>query len=330
MMNRIVVAVGLFTTVLVWCGHLAAQDQEDLASVLTGMEWSASKADVLGYFKERKDGEFKASTQKVRDQVVKESLRRRKLGEYQAIEKSFKRLSGERTGYEVSVITGEFSANNGESLLVVREENAQKYYLFSDGKLWKIIVAYNSEYIQGIGFDAFVEAVIRKYGKPDGTEFDADSGGEGLLRAVWRDEGTELRLENKSDFFNTFTMVYADRVVSERLAKIREAFGDKEETKTPRVRASILDIQEESDFGADDDVVDSLIGGKTDVDIETGRPEEARINRVGATPSAADADLPTETVKKKRKKRKKKKRVRPGIEAKKKKKKKRADDLIIY
>jgi hypothetical protein len=124
-------------------------------------------------------------------------------------------------------------------------------------------------------------------------------------------------------------MVYADRVVSERLAKIREAFGDKEETKTPRVRASILDIQEESDFGADDDVVDSLIGGKTDVDIETGRPEEARINRVGATPSAADADLPTETVKKKRKK-KKKKRVRPGIKAKKKKKKKRADDLIIY
>ena len=333
-MNRIV-AVCVAGLVCASASSVGAQDQGTLVSVLRGLEWNASKGDVLGHFKKIKDGEFREGSEKVRDPLLKETLRKKKMSEYSQIEKSYQTLGGARTGFEVSVITGEFAPNNGESLLVVRESNAQKYFMFADGRLWKLVVAYNSEYIEGIGFEAFVEAVSRKYGEPDETEFDEASDGQSLARAVWRDDNTELRLENKSDFFNTYTMVFADRQTADRLKSINRAFGTKEDPEAGRkVRSSILEIQDDADFGGDDDVVDSLVGTKTNVDVLTGRPEDAKINRVGADPSAAvaDANLPGEVEKKKKKKkvRSSSAKKKSGIDLGSKKSKKKADDLIIY
>lgn len=333
-MNRFL-TVAIACCLVVSTVPASAQDQGTLASVLRGLDWNSSKREVLKHFQTIKDQEFKEGSAKMRDPLLKERLRNRKVSEYTQIEKSYTRLSGKRTGYEVSVITGEFAPNNGESLLVVRESNAQKYFLFADGKLWKLVVAYNSEYIEGIGFEAFVEAVSRKYGEPDETVFDDESDGQSLARAVWRDDATELRLENKSEFFNTYTMVFADRTTADRLKQINRAFGTKDDAKEKRkIRTSILDIQDDTDFGGDDDVVDSLVGSATKVDVLTGRPEDAKINRVGDDPSAAvaDADLPGEAAKKKKKKKKARSGTkRSGIDMKaKKKKKKKADDLIIY
>jgi hypothetical protein len=332
-MNRLV-AVCVFSVAFLAAATVPAQDQGTLGSVLRGLAWNASKTDVLKHFENVKDSEFRAEAGKLRDPLLKETLRKKKHSQYQRIEKSYQRLSGKRTGFEVSVITGEFAPNNGESLLVVRESNAQKYFMFADGKLWKLVVAYNSEYIEGIGFEAFVEAVSRKYGEPDETEFDEASDGQSLARAVWRDDETELRLENKTDFFNTYTMVFADRTTADRLKQINRAFGAEKPAEGRKVRSSILDIQDDGAFGGDDDVVDSLVGSKTKVDVVTGRPEDAKINRVGDDPTAAvaDADLPGEGVKKKKKATrktagKKKKGINLGG---KKAKKKKADDLIIY
>ena len=321
-------AVGLILSIL-GGSTVVAQGQGGLDAVLRGIEWDSSKAQVLSRFKQDKDAEFKAEGKKVRDPIMKEKLRHAKASEVEAIEKSYLRLSGDRTGYEVSVISGEFRADNGEALLIANEEKAQKYYLFVDDKLWKLVVAYDSDYIQGIGFEAFIDAVSRKYGEPDQTEFDEGSDGSSLARAMWRDENTELRIEDKSDFFNTFTMVFAHRKTSERQAQIKKAFGgDEEKSKERAVRTSILEIQEDDGFGSDDDIVDAIVGGRVEVNVERGRPEDTKVNRVGSDPvaTAADANLSGEPEKKKKKGKVRAGGKSKGFDIKTKKKK----ELIVY
>jgi hypothetical protein len=305
----------------------AAQDaaqEEGLATVLRGLEWRAPKPKVLGHFKKLKEEEFQESSGKVRDPIVKERLRREMATAFEQIEKSDVSFTGQRSGYEVSIIAGEFRANNNESVIVVRDDNAQRYFLFADGNLWKLVIAYNPEYIQGIGFDAFVEQVSRKYGEPEATSFNDD---EVLTSASWKDDATELRIEDKSDFFNTFTMVFADRKTAERMSKFQDAFGSGGGKKEGVVSQDILEIQKDSSFGNNEDVVDSILGSKVEVNLERGRPEDARARRVGDDPVAsADADLPTEEAKK----RKKGDKGKAGKGAKGKTDKGKGDSLIIY
>ncbi len=318
---RIASLLSVFLLGMVWLGSSAwAQDNSGLDAVLRGLEWNSSSKAVLSHFKKQKQEEFKEISAGERDTLKKETLRKRKMAEFERIEESFKKLSGSgRTGYEVSVIAGEFEKNNGESLLVAQDDYSQKYFLFADDKFWKLIIAYHSDYIQGIGFEAFIEQVSRKYGEPNETEYDREE----LARAVWRDEATELRIENKSEFFGTFTMVFSDLKTAERLKHVRKAY-----TKNPRDEASVSnlvdDIQEDDSFAVNDDIVDSITGDRTEVDLSRGMREDREMKRVGFEEKAADADadLPDEATKKakKAKRRKAKPKAKP----------KKSKDLIIY
>lgn len=281
-----------------------ASSNAGLAAVLRGLEWNAPKKDVLKFFQKQKDDEFKAQSAELRDPVLKEKLRQKKADEFKRISESDVAFKGKNTGFEVSVISGEYTTDNNESLLVVRDEAARRYYFFADDRLWKMVVAYDPSYLQDIGFDAFVEQVTSKYGNPDDSTYSAET--ETLTSVAWKDDLTELRIEDKSEFFNTFTMVFSDRKTSERMAKVRETFGGGAAKKKETVLASdIADIQQESAFDRkNNDVVDSILGGKTTVDLERGRPEDAKLLRVGDA-SAADAAADSPEAAKKTKKGKK-------------------------
>lgn len=327
--NLISALVGLLglCAVLALANPVMAQEEAPaqdggLASVLRGLEWTAPKKAVLTHFQKIEEEAFREASQEVRDPIAKERMRRKMLDTVKQIEESEIAFKGQRSGYEVSVIAGEFRDNNNESLIVVRDDNAQRYFMFADGRLWKLVIAYNPDYIQDIGFDAFVEQVTRKYGDPEDTKYSQE---EYMTSATWRDEQTELRIEDKSDFFNTFTMVFADRKTAERMSKFQSAFGEGPKKKD-KLASEIMDIQEDSSFGSDnEDVVDSILGSKVVVDLERGRPEDARARRVGdAAVASADADLPSEEAKKRKKAKKgtgkKGKATKKG----------KGDSLIIY
>ncbi len=306
------------------CLPAAAEDQSELAAALRGLKWNADKSEVVAFYKKAMTDNFREESAKLTDPLLKEDMRRRKLDEFQRVEESFKKLNGERTGYEVSVITGEFSKNNGESLMIARDEYSQKYYLFADDRLWKMVIAYNTEYIQDIGFEAFVEQVSRKYGEPEETQYD-EGGGE-LTRAIWRDDATELRIENKSDFFNTFTMVFAERKTAERMGNVRRAFAE-EKDKEARLSKDVMDIQEDDSFATHEDIVDSLVGSRTDVDMESGMREDQDIKRVGFEAQAADANANGAAAEdEKKKKAKKAAAAKKAVKA----DAKKSKDLIIY
>lgn len=308
----------LFLTALLGAGQAWAESQGELVGALRGLDWDVRKGEVLKSFKTELEGEFKETASQLRDPVKKERLRRRMLDNFEKIEESYVQLKGKRTGFEVSVIAGEYSTKNNESLLIVRDEYAQRYYLFADGRLWKMIIAYNPEYIQDVGFEAFTEQVARKYGAPVDNQYQENSGEQILSSVIWRDEVTELRIEDKSEFFNTFTMVFSNLEKAQRFEKFRRAFGERK--KKDSLGFDLADLQNEGEYDeGGDDVVDSITGVKTEVVLNDELFKDERARRVGGAATVADANLPQEKAKKRKRAKKRKKA-----------KKKKSKGLIIY
>ena len=315
-------------------GEAMAKKGSELTEVLGEAEWGDSKREILQKMqkslleKAAKDPRYKDDRAKLQ--------RKRKdiLDEIQQVEKDYKRLVG-RTGLENSVIAEEFTSNNGESMLKIKDEVAQRFFFFVDGKFYKLVVAYNPVYLRGgsmtkpiVGFEAFVVQAARKYGRPATTEYGDVEGGEELIQAVWRDPLTELRVDNRSEFFGTYTMTFSDRQAIKRLQAVKKSFGgagaraEKKEQLSGRVKS--LGEGGAKIGGAQ---VDSIYGGKVELDFNEGRPKDDQIRYPEDEEGAAVAEAEPE--KKKKKKRSKKKRS-----------KKKAnfdnldtaggDDLIIY
>lgn len=295
-----------------------AAEGDGLDTVLDGLNWGDSTDKVLAHFKAKLEAKFDERKSATRDPLEKERMRRQMLGDFERIKESHKKFTpGGRTGYEVSVISGEFGRNSGESVIVFRDEFAMKYYLFANGKFWKLVISYHSDYIDGISFDAFVGRVATKYGSP--VESD-------MSRAVWNDKRTEMRIEDKSDLFSTFAMVFSHLETAERLAHVRRAFGAEE--KEEGVSSLIEDIQEDDSFAVNEDIVDSLVGDATEVDLERGMRADREVKRVDFAEKAAEADADAAEPDKKAKPASR--RPRRGRSGAKPAAKPKSKDLIIY
>ncbi len=315
----------------VWAPNAAAKKrkQNPLSAVLGEAEWGDSKAELLKKMKSQLMKEAKSDPKVKRDPLLLQKARKRALDRYARAKKSFTRLEGDNTGYEVSVIADEFSTNNGESFIRVKDEVAQRFFFFVDGKFYKLVVAYNSAYLRGTDFETFVATSARKYGRPTSAEYDDIRGEEQLALVSWQSPETTLHVKNKKELFDTYTMTFADRQMLKRLASQNRRVGGSDKD-AEEISAEVQDLMADSGSDVNRTVVDDITGARTDLDFNEGRPKDDQVRRYDEEGNVVKA----EKAKKKKKKRKKKRR-------KKKRKKKKApdfsniktntdDDLIIY
>lgn len=302
-------------------------DRQAIAAVLGDIEWGERKDSVLGKVRAEMLANVSKDEELRRDRVLMQQARARVLEDMKVVEESYKRLQGERTGYEVSVITGEFTANNGESVLRVRDQVAQRFYFFLDGSLYKLVVAYNPDYIRNVGFEAFISQAARRYGRPEAVDYGQVGGEESLVLARWEDGHSELRIQNKKEFFATYTMSFTDLGTLRRLQAANRSFGGAG-TRDQEVSATVQQLADFSVVDRNENVVDSLVGNVS-VNLNEGRPkgEDLRMGSEEGEASAQASNTPTraqEQPKKKAPKKKKKQRDFSDLGT------GGGDDLIIY
>lgn len=251
-----------------------AQSDEDLSAPLGKISWGDSKKQVVD---------------KVRDQLL-DSLRNRKdlkgdrvrmHREHQRVqdkvkefEESYERLDN-KAGYQVSVITDEFLRNNGESLMHIRDRVASRYYFFVDGGLYKMVVAYNQNYLKKVGFETFVVQVAKKYGKPQETEYIERDYEDVLHSATWVDGKTQLNVRDQREYFGTYVMSFGERATVARMEKIREARGETRGGSEGDVSARVRALTDHSDSDGDRNAVEGIIGD-LDIDLKAGRPVDVQ------------------------------------------------------
>lgn len=266
--------LGPLTLLIVSLGFVSsAWAVTDLEDVLGEIQWGDSKSTVLEKLKTKKVDEIRSKRKYRNNRVAMQKARQRAIKDVEQTQKSYQKLEGEKTGYEVSVIAGEFTRNNNEAVMRDQDEKAQKYYFFHDGAFYKLLVAYKQEYVHDIPFDRFVKSVAQKYGNPDDVE---KNGAGELAAASWKGRKTTLRVENQMQFFGNYVMVFADRQKVERMKKKGKKLGGRKKD-ADQISDRIQKVKQGSDEDPNENVVDDMVG--EDVEVDFGRDKSLEEER---------------------------------------------------
>ncbi len=274
--------------VVLWCGGLAfaqeapaadANTEDDgtkkgISAVLGKLDWGAGRDDVLGLIRERLNEKYKEQMKEAKgDTIAIDRLLARKRADFEGIKKTFTRFQGQRTGYETSLVAKDFDENGDEALLLVEEQQAQRYYFFKHDRLWKVVVAYSSAISAGVPFSEFLSQATAKFGQPSSRKEDSKDAGR-VVSARWEDEITVMTAEDRTDFFGTYVIKYVQKDQAERDAALAKRKSDAAQGGgDPGMEAMLDDITGTTEDGAPTDVVDQLTGTQVEVDLVSGRPE---------------------------------------------------------
>jgi hypothetical protein len=192
-----------------------------LSAVLQGLKWGDSVEAVQTALKKRIETRYAKLLEETSEALEQRELRGRLNREVQDLLAGYTKFDGQKTAFEVGVVGEEFKHGTGESVLMVRENKADRYFFFIGGKLWKLFVSYSADTIKDVKFADFVEKTRKKYGRP----FKIEKAGQGndrvATRAEWRDRQTLLEARDRTAFFQTYTLSFSHRPVRERIEDLR-------------------------------------------------------------------------------------------------------------
>ena len=186
-------------------------------------------------------------------------------------------FTGQRTGYEVSLLKDDFAHNNSETMLKYEEGARQRFYFFRYDKLWKIMVVYPSAGV-GVTFKEFIDQIRSKYGRPKKINWETPYGGSRMMvEAIWQDAETQLALEDKSSFYGRFVMRFLSVAEGKEIQGIhsKKRSAKKVSPKDPERTFNKVDIFSEDDSNGS--VVDRITGTTHKVNmnrIKEAPPEE--------------------------------------------------------
>jgi hypothetical protein len=253
----------------------APAPKKGLSGILKTLDWGTSSLEVIKALEAEVEARYAKSLEKA-DTLVIDKIMRKKRAEKKKVRKGLVRFDGRKTGYEASLISDDFRANNGEAMIRVDDGPAQRYYFFKDEQLYKVLVVYSTAVARRTKFPAFVSKAARKYGRP--VKKETSKTDKALTGAVWRDDQTELRVRDRG-LYGTYTMAFlqAGRGVEIENARIPSADGAKA-VVSAQSEGMIADIMGGGD-GASADVVDQLTGVEHKVNLNLGQEDYQPVRR---------------------------------------------------
>lgn len=250
-----------------------AAGNEALRAPLGEIKWGDSRDQVAEKVKSQMLDKLRQRKDLKNDRVLLQREHTRVVDQANEFKNSYEALD-HKSGYQVSVISEEFTRGSGESLMTFKDRVANRYYFFVDGGLYKMVVAYNQQYLKDVGFETFVVQVARKYGRPQDTDFVDVYGEDVLMGATWKGDDTVLNIRNQKEFFGTFTMMFGQRSTVERMQKLRAASAVARPAGDD-LSQRVQSLTSVSKGDVDANIVDSIVGN-SDFDLNKGRPVDVQ------------------------------------------------------
>ena len=198
----------------------AAPNSAAIAGALGELRWGMEPRAVHTYFSNQIQERYRQRLSKAPGTIEEDRIRRAQSDEIRRLRESYVRFDGERTGWDLSFLRGEFTHGNRESMLVYRDENSQNFYFFINGRLWKWFKAFDASVFQGQSFDQFAAAVQGRFG--EGRERTGEGeGGRQEHWLEWQDESTRLRAIDQTRFYGFYCLVFEDKGTLSRLDQLR-------------------------------------------------------------------------------------------------------------
>jgi hypothetical protein len=263
-------------------GRAPMASNDEVAKLKGDFKWGMSPDEVGAKMAERVEATFEDRLKKtVNDPTKQDRVRKEMMAEAEKVKKfSVVKFDGPKTGYDVSIIDQEFTQGVGESMLVGKDANADRYFFFVNDRLYKMYIAFDKEMLAGKDFKQFGQMMQARFGKAREAYVDERSKAgvtHRLDHYVWATKGGDtLRLVDRSNFYDVYCLVIADAAVAERQAEIHRA----------RARADRPDTLVES-------VTNSKSDGRDSNDNVVDRITGTTVRRPGDEPQSPDIKVPS-------------------------------------
>lgn len=177
--------------------------------------------DAIKWARSRLDRAYAPKMKRALDTNERTRLQERLEGDVAGVKKSHVALDGQRSGYEVSIISGEFVPGVGESVLRFSEKQYDHYVFLSEGDLYKYAVPLP---MAGT-FDEQLTLLKRDHGEPTKVEH-AGAGGRGEVSMItWDADRYRLRVVNRRGLFRADLLVLEDLHQIDRVLQRRGNSG---------------------------------------------------------------------------------------------------------
>jgi hypothetical protein len=237
-------------------GKASNRSQSALEQSMGEIQWGWTPKQVYRHLKKEIEARYQEPISKTTDAIEEDRLRHKMAEETRQIRDSFFEFDGTASAYDSGYLKGEFTHNNGESLLRVRTKTTQEYFFFINDKLWKRYRAFDASVFEGASFDEFGKALQQRYGKAKKQSGALHAGGEPTQWYEWREPHVLAKAVDNNEFYGFYCLILEDPKTVAQLGKLRKnQAADVESTD------SLVDmVGDEAEGDQNADIADRITG----------------------------------------------------------------------
>lgn len=237
-------------------GKASNRSPSALEQSMGEIQWGWAPKQVYRHLKKEIEARYQEPISKTTDAIEEDRLRHKMAEEIAQIRDSFFEFDGTASAYDSGYLKGEFTHNNGESLLRVRTKTTQDYFFFIDDKLWKRYRAFDASVFQGASFDEFGRALQQRYGNAKKKSGPLHAGGDARQWYEWREPRVLAKAVDNNEFYGFYCLILEDPKTVAQLGKLRKNKAEKVETGDNLVDM----VGDDADGDQNADIADRITG----------------------------------------------------------------------
>jgi hypothetical protein len=226
---------------------LNVEQKKNRAELMGSFKFGMTQDEVVAALGKQMDEHYAELIKETEDIATQDRLRKEKKKEVARIRKSWIEFTGQKSGWDVSIIDEQFKHGVDEGMLEYWEnqggKNQRRFFFFTNGALYKMFIQVDTNQFEGDAaiFDTFSSGMKSRYGARIWDVNDqTDLSGEGEIG---------VRILDKSRFYDAFCLIVFDVKLANEVAAVRKE-RIHEEKKDNVILNSIQD--DGTDPGLDD------------------------------------------------------------------------------
>jgi hypothetical protein len=211
----------------------ATANQGAVQELMAPYKWGLTLDQVLATLEKQIGARYTEELTKLNDVYRRQQIQKDIKSEVAVVKRSYTAFDGQKTGWDVSIIEGEFAHKTDESMAMYHEQDAaakkdqRRFFFFHDGKLWKMFIAFDMTPFKDKTFDDFTKIMEARYGRGAPVMKAGPDGKPRLVAVEWRAGGTTLRAVDLLKFYGNFCLVLSDDTVAKVVMDKRAARAPK-------------------------------------------------------------------------------------------------------
>jgi len=233
-----------------------AEQKKAFINQMGGFKLGMTKDEILAVLQKQIAERFEEKIKATTDVAQQDRFRKDKKAELARIAGTYVKFDGSPTGWDVSIIEGEFAHKTNEAMMERWEndngKNNRRFFFFYNDKLWKMFVSLDVSMIpeEKRNFDTFKSSMEGQYGKG------AIDGGT----ISWRAGEFDARAIDKFRDYGALGLVVEDPKIRTEVLALREQMAPPKAT-TPSVINAVIDKdgKDHPDVKSNGGAVDAVI-----------------------------------------------------------------------